>query len=341
MLLGAASPSFPDPLSDTFGACFAVVGVSQRLVCPRPARGDVAEVNAGAPVLSVVIATTQAWPAMRIALDSVLPQARAVGAEIIVADGSGQGLPVDFDAADVVLLGEPGASVFRLRALGLARARGEVVAMTEDHCRVHPGWCAAVIRAHRDYPHAAAIGGVVENGATERLIDWANFFVANGRFIPPVRSGEAEVISGQANLSYKRRVVPREVPTLGVMEFLYTRSLRDRGEVLVTDDRLVVEHVQSGGLADTSAMHFHNGRSIAGFIAQGMRSPARLLRALGSLVNAPVGLVRTLGSVLRKRGFARRALTSLHLIVWLIMCHASGELVGYLLGPGDSPQRLQ
>jgi len=271
----------------------------------------------------------------------VLPQARAVGAEIIVADGSGEGLPADIDATDVVVLREPGASVFRLRALALAHARGEIVAMTEDHCRVGPGWCDGVIRAHRDYPHAAAIGGVVENGATEHLIDWANFFVANASSMAPVQAGEAEVISGQANLSYKRRVVVRPAPALGVMEFLFARSLRDRGEVLVTDDRLVVEHVQCGGFADTSALHFHNGRSIAGFLADGMPRPARLLGALVCFVKPPVELLRTVGVLLRKRRFARQALATLPFIVWLVSCQASGEFVGYLLGPGDSPQRLQ
>jgi hypothetical protein len=298
-------------------------------------------VDASPGSLSVVIATAQPWPAVRVALDSVLPQARAMGAEVIVADGSSHGLPAGADAAGVVVIREPGASVFRLRALGLARSRGEIVAVTEDHCRVPPGWCAAVVRAHRDYPHAAAIGGLVENGATGRLIDWANFFVSNGRFLPPARSGETDVVSGQANLSYKRRVVPREVPALGLMEFLYTRSLRARGEVLVTDARLVVEHVQSCGVAGTSAMHFHNGRSIAGFIADGMPGPARALRALACLPGAPVAFARALAAVLPKRRLAGRILASLPLIGWLVVCHKAGEAAGYLLGPGDSPRRLQ
>jgi hypothetical protein len=300
-----------------------------------------ADVKAGDPVLSVVIATTRPWPAIRLALDSVLPQARMVGAEVIVADGSGQALPPDLDAPDLVVLRELGASVFRLRALGLVRARGEIVAMTEDHCRVHHGWCAAVIRAHREYPQAAAIGGVVENGATGHLIDWANFFVSNARFMAPVPTGETDAISGQANLSYKRRVVVREVPRRGVMEFLHARSLHDRGEILVTDDRLLVDHVQSCGFAGTSALHFHNGRSIAGFIAARMRRPGRLLRALACLVKPPVAFSRTIRIVLRKRRFPRQVLASLPFMAWLATCHASGELVGYLLGPGDSPQRLQ
>jgi len=213
--------------------------------------------------------------------------------------------------------------------------------MTEDHCRVHTGWCAAVIRAHREHPEAAAIGGVVENGATEHLIDWANFFIANASFMHPVAVGETQTISGQANLSYKRRVVLRRVPRRGVMEFLYARCLHERGEVLVTDDRLLVDHVQSAGFAATSALHFHNGRAIAGFLADGMGRTARLLRGPAALMMAPVAFFRTVRIVLQKGRFLGQLLASAPLIAWLSACHASGEFVGYVAGPGDSPQRLQ
>jgi len=292
------------------------------------------------PVLSVVIATAQPWPAIRIALESVMPQARAVGAEIIIADGSDGGLPADFRATDVVVLRELGASVFRLRAVASAQARGEFVAMTEDHCRVLPGWCEGVIRAHREYPQAAAIGGVVENGATEHLVDWASFFVSNAYSMAPVRSGEAQSLSGQANLSYKRRVVIQDVPARGVMEFLHLRSLRDRGDVLVTDDRLIVEHVQCVDFVATSVMHFHNGRSIAGFLAEGMQTPARLLRAVLCLLRPPVEVLRRARVLLRKRRFLKEAIASSPCIVWFLLCQLSGECSGYLLGAGSSPQRV-
>jgi len=112
-----------------------------------------------------------------------------VGAEIIVADGHGKGLPDDVTDRypEVIWLKQPGGSVFYLRGLAMARARGEIVAVTEDHCEVTPGWCERTIRAHKEYPAAAAIGGAVENGATERLIDWAHFFLVFAPFTPPSR----------------------------------------------------------------------------------------------------------------------------------------------------------
>ncbi|HJQ82565.1 MAG TPA: glycosyltransferase [Candidatus Binatia bacterium] len=292
------------------------------------------------PPLSVVVATTRPWPELRGTLDSLLDQARAVGAEVIVADRDGAGLPALPAFADVIRVHEPGASVFRLRALGLARARGDVVAVTEDHCRVRPGWCAEVLESHRRHPSAGVVGGVVENGATGRLLDWAHFLVSNGPFMAPVRSGARRRVSGQANLSYKRRALPAEIPALGVMEMLYTRRLRAAGERLVVDDRLVVAHVQSLGFARTCASHYHNGRSIAGFRRARMRAPERCARLAGTALLPPFLLARTLGAVLAKRRAVGVALASLPLMGLLVCCHAAGELVGYVSGPGTSPAHL-
>ena len=93
--------------------------------------------------LSIVIATTKAWPELEPCLESLHEQAQAVGAEVVVGDGHGQGLPPD--VADrypgVRWIKWPGRSVFFLRELAMTEAHGAVVAVTEDHCTVTPGWC--------------------------------------------------------------------------------------------------------------------------------------------------------------------------------------------------------
>ena len=175
--------------------------------------------------LSIIIATTQPWPEVRSCLDSLHYQARTVGAEIIVADGHGQGLPDNPSSLypEPISLKAPGASVFQLRALAMAQARGEVIAVTEDHYRVSSDWCAQIILAHKEYPEAAVIGGAVVNGATETLIDRASFFYANGAAMPPLGTRECKQII-QLNLSYKRRVIPKTVPQHGRMEWIFNHS---------------------------------------------------------------------------------------------------------------------
>jgi hypothetical protein len=48
---------------------------------------------AASPPLSVVIATAEPWPEIRECLESVLHQARSVGADVVAADGCGRALP--------------------------------------------------------------------------------------------------------------------------------------------------------------------------------------------------------------------------------------------------------
>ena len=293
--------------------------------------------------LSIVVATTQPWPEARACLDSLREQARVVGAEIIVADGCGRGLPDEAisSSSDITWLRLPGASVFRLRALAMARARGEIIAVTEDHCRASPDWCERIIEAHREHRDAAAIGGAVENGATERVSDWASFFIVNGASMLPIRTGERKRISLQANVSYKRRVVPESFPKLGIMEWMFNEELRERGEKLMADDRIVVSHVQSLGFADTCRIHFDDGRSIAGFRLQRINLPERGIRLAACFIMPPVLLLRTLIPVCLKRRFLGRVVASLPMLVLLHCCRAAGAFVGFIAGPGESPQRIR
>jgi len=240
----------------------------------------------------------------------------------------------------VIWLKEFGASVFGLRKFAMYQAQGEIIAITEDHCRVAPNWCEQIIQAHKDYPDAAAIGGTVDNGATTSLIDWANFFLVFAPFVSPIKNGPCERICLQANISYKRRVVSRMASQLGVMEMLFTQQLREEGEVLIADDRLLVSHVQSHGFWGTFAAHFHNGRSIAGFRLEHLGGIGRILRLGSTAILPPYLLWSTLWALVSKQRFLGKVFASLPLLALLVCCHAAGEFVGYIAGPGRSPQRL-
>jgi hypothetical protein len=292
--------------------------------------------------LSIVIATHQAWPGVRASLDSVWTQARAVDGEVLIGDSSGDALPSD--VADrypgLCWIVEKDGSSFQLRALAMARARGEIVAITEDHCIAHEEWCDRILRAHAAHPEAGAIGGAVNNATAVHAIDRACFLIANGPFMPPLESGPADRIALQANASYKRRALPAgERSDLGVMEMLHNERLRGRGDTLVADNSIVVDHYQSLGFATTSSLHFHNGRSIAGFRLEHMRAAERWLRLGGCAVLPIVMFWRTMRTALSKRqgGLASRAAP---FVAWLLCCHASGEFVGYLAGAGKSPRFL-
>jgi hypothetical protein len=99
--------------------------------------------------------------------------------------------------------------------------------------------------------------------------------------------------------------------------------------------------VQALAWREHVAAHFHNGRSIAAFRLARMSWPVRAVRALGCLVLPLVMLVRTLRDVGAKRRHTGVLIASVPLMISLLCCHAAGELLGYLAGPGDSPFRVR
>ena len=296
------------------------------------------------PPLSVVVACCEPWPELEPCLDALWDQACAAGAEVVVGDGDGDALPPDAETRFPGLrrVVEHGASPLRLRFLGVEAARGEIVAITEDHCRPAPDWCAAAIAAHRAHPEAAAIGGSVENGATDRLIDWASFFIAHGPFLPPVGSGERTSIALQANVTYKRAALAAlpPPPEGEMMELHVNNALRAQGRVLRVEDSLRAVHDQSLGARGTSAGHFHNGRSIAGLRIAYASPWERLWRGAGVLALPLVLTTRSSRAVLSRRCYRATLVKALPAMLWLTCCHAAGELVGSVAGPGDSPSRL-
>jgi hypothetical protein len=298
--------------------------------------------DAAIPTISVVIACREPWPALERALTAVHDQVADVGGELVVAIATTDAAPIDAaerhpHARFVVV---PGGSVFRLRAAALARCRAPIVAITEDHAYVAPDWCRRVLEAHAEHPEAAAIGGVVENGATRSLKDRVGFFIANGPFMPPVEAGAHAAISQQANVSYKRDVLPRVMPPLGFMVHTFHEELRRRGAVLLADDRLVAFHVQELSLAGHAAGHFHNGRSIAAFRAAHLAAWWRPIRALGCFVLPPVMLARTLRALVAKGQDPALLARGLPVMIGLLCCHAAGELLGWVAGPGTSPEHV-
>src|SRR4051812_23832933 len=134
------------------------------------------------PPASVVIPTRGRAPYLAVALDSLLPQARAAGAEVlVVVDG------VDAESAAVARSrGARAVSHARSRGLnaarntGIAETAGELVAFVDDDVEVRPGWLEALLRAAREQPEVDVFTGPV----FARFEDHA--FRACGREGPPV-----------------------------------------------------------------------------------------------------------------------------------------------------------
>ena len=233
----------------------------------------------------------------------------------------------------------PGADISEMRMRAYGEARGRIVAMTEDHVMVPPDWVERILRSHREYPEAAAVGGAVMNGTPHHLVDWATFYAGHGPFMRPLPHGRVPYLSG-INVSYKREPLQQVLAGMGdrAIETLINEEIKARGGVLVADDRMVVSHMQSRGVPESIKLHYYAGRHYEG-TRQDMSADqaARALRA--AALPLPRAAKRLL-TVLRRGEPLGRVVRVAPAMVLLVWAQAAGELVGIFLGPGRSASKL-
>jgi hypothetical protein len=297
-----------------------------------------------APALSIVVPTCHPWPEVEPTLAAIFAaEEEFADFEVILGDGDGNGAPPPGVPRDprLEVITIPGGSVFDLRAAGFARARGEIVAMTEDHCVPAPGWAGQVVEAHVRHPDIIGIAGGVTNGSVDSAWDWANYLMTFAEHMPPMPDLQTVRAPSVANGSVKRAraAIPPE-PAPGWFEMGLMAELMGTGQV-VRDDGSQVAHVQSqGGWRGTLAAHFHNGRSSAGLRVE--RPGLATARGdLGRLARLPAQLTRELRAALSRRPpLQGKAATGARLVPVLASAHAVGELAGLLTGPGSSVDKL-
>lgn len=297
------------------------------------------------PSLSVVLAVTEPWPAVEPCLVALVPEARALGAEVVVASNDGRGVVVDARWGETVrVMVLPGASPYRCRAEAIAAARGAIVAVTEDHCVPSAGYCREVLAAHARAPEAAVIGGSVDNGAREAVLDEASFFISNTAFVRPVAAAVAErCVFGQANVSFKRaslaahRVSDRD--TLTELQL----ALRAAGARFAVDERVHVVHDQRLGTVGTVLVHFDDARCRTCLVGdereRGVREAARRI-AVGPWRIASSTARIAARVTLKKPGYRLAGVRAAPAIALLIGAQVAGEIAGLIGGPGSSPARM-
>jgi hypothetical protein len=296
------------------------------------------------PRLSVVFGTGEGWPYVRELIDAIRADAEATGTEIVVGDLTSKAAPtVEEVGPNVRWLKIAAPSVFSLYAHALREARGEIIATTEDHSIPRPGWIPAIIRAHDDHPEAAAIGGAIENGSTDTLLDWASYFSAQGPHMAPLGDRVVPMTTNEANVSYKRWALENldDNDGLGFMAILHNRRLAEEGKILRVDDRMVVDHSETIGFVGQTSIHFHNGKSIAGFRRRNGMTNEDWLRMAVSLALPGWRTIRVVRTGLAKGRLRGKVLASAPFTLWLEMSQGLGHLLGYALGPGGSPRHLR
>lgn len=296
------------------------------------------------PLVSVIIGSVNGMPELGECLAHLVNQQGDHPYEVIVVDRCGAPLPAlikqGFPQPQVRVIEAPaGTSIPKLRAIGMAEARGKAIAILEDHCNVNPHWFETIARLLAQ--GCEAMGGPVRNGAVKRLTDWAVFFVEYARFMPPVKPGEIDAIAGSSAI-YDRAMLGRLGPELKneVWEHFLHARMRELGVKFVSDPGLEVEHKKEFPFGYFMSQRYHYSRSFAGMrnASLGARRP---LYALATPLLVPL-IARRIASSVRSRpeyrpAFRRAApLVLVYTTIW-----AFGELVGYIFGGGRSILRVR
>ncbi len=218
-----------------------------------------------------------------------------------------------------------------LRSLGVQQARGQIIALTEDHCLPEPNWCAEILQAHTG-PHAA-VGGAVEKRTPDSALNWALYLADYVRYMNPMPEGPRHHLT-DCNVTYKQTALAAiaEVWSREFHEPDVHNALKQRGQSLWFCPRIIVEQQRSVRLSEAIKDRYTFGRLFGSGRVKGASVLKRLVYA-GLALPLPLLLVgRVAGQVFRKRrgmGAFFRALPALLLIsaVW-----ACGELAGYVTG---------
>jgi hypothetical protein len=227
----------------------------------------------------------------------------------------------------------------KLRARGLALARGSIIALTEDHGIPAPDWTA---RIHAHFLQAslgrplAAVGGAIENGV-DRPLNWAVYFCDFLRYQNPVQEGESAFAS-DANVAYRRAAMEtiRPVWQEKFHEPSVNEALRLRGEVVaLAPDMVLYQHRQGLRFGSALRERFVWGRSYAAPRCR-LAPQQRVFWAVFSPALPLLLLARMTAMAWKKRRTLASFLKALPLTSMLLISWALGELAGYVTGRPDA-----
>lgn len=293
------------------------------------------------PKLSVVIAAFNNVSSLKRCLASLKGQGEGPDTEVIVVSNYNEEVneTIDGQFSHIRYLPCPsGTTVPELRTQGILHARGDIVALAEDHCIFDENWCSEIKKAHElSYP---VIGGSVENASCKSLIDWAVYFYEYGRYMLPNKAGIVDALSGN-NVSYKGYLLKKMEDSFkkGFFEAFIHWKLKKEGQPLFLVPSAIVYHKKSYRLREAFIQCYHHGRSFGGMRVTNTPLFNRIRFVLCS-VGLPVLLPSRIAWRIFKKGrHIKELLMSLPYLFLLMAVWSYGELCGYLLGEGDSPAR--
>lgn len=293
--------------------------------------------------ISVVIVSLLGLPVLGDCLLALESQRGEFDTEIILVtpnlNGASEQIKKDFPRVKLL---EPAErlGIPQLRALGLAEATGDIIAITEDCCIAPENWFEEIIKAHES--GYDVVGGAIENGSTDRVINWAAYICEYSQMMLPVPSGEVSGLAGN-NSSYKRSVFDRldESVKNDYWEYFLYQELQKQGVKILSVPAIVVFKKKEFGFMYFLTQRFHFSRSFAGMRGKLIPPSRRIISALFSPALPFLMTGRIAQQVFGKKRYVKEFLLSLPLLSIFMVSYAAGEFTGYVFGAGKSLEKVE
>jgi hypothetical protein len=237
----------------------------------------------------------------------------------------------------------PDGLIPHLWGLGMASARGDLLAITTAHFTPAPDWVRAIRSAQARWP-GLAVGGRLEPPRGRSPVSWAIYFLRYSSYLRYEHEQPVPDVAGD-NASYKRLVL-QAFPNLlreGFWELTLHRRLWAEGQGPVFVPAIRVTQCHSFGFWAFFRQRFQHGRHFGGSRAQGWGPVRRLVAGAASPLIPVLFLSKILLRVLRSRQYLDRFLIALPALLCFLLAWSAGEGCGYLFASGQrsepSPQR--
>lgn len=287
------------------------------------------------PVLSVILPARLGFSTILPALAAWDAQTAAAETEVVILCPDGRG-PTAAEAAGlsdrhvVVMTGD--RDLHGMRALGVARARGEFVVLAEDHCIPDPEFAAAVRARLRE--GWDGVGPALRPG--ERSTAWAlgSFLIGYGEWLEPVASGPTSILCGW-NGTIRRSLLlglGDELADLMRLGCFLVRRLRERGARFFIDSAARMRHFDPVGGRRQVLIHWVIGQGFGGMRTRGWSVPTRWLFVLAAPACAAAHWKRALVHYRRAGRAAGIAPAAVGAAAVLAAAWGAAEAVGSLCG---------
>lgn len=295
--------------------------------------------------VSVVIASGAGGEFLFRCLDSLREQALQQKVEIIVVDRCGYptlGRLRDKYSFVTVLqaASDPRPSVPELRMQGVKQARGDIVAIIEEHCVAPPHWLQIIRSSFQDGD--VAIGGPILDNSFDRVRDWVVYFSEYHNYLPPWPDGERYMLNG-ANIAYRRErlLEHKDVLGSGYWEVVLHPRLAKEGGVFRSVPRMGVYHTGPFDYGYYLGQRYLLSRVWGGT----QREKVSFAKRLAYLIPAPLFpfflLARIAHRVFTSGHRVGKFLVALPLLTPVTIAYVWGEWLGYLCGVGDALERVE